>query len=463
MVSETVEVIEPQEGPQATCLGSSADIAIYGGAAGGGKSWALKLDALRGINDPNFRGVMFRRVTTNLTNQGGLVDESRRVFGPHGELVTSPRIEWRFPSGATIQMSHLQHEKNKEDHKGAQYTFIGFDELTEFTETQIWYLLSRNRSPESQFRPWMRATTNPDADSWVRDLIRWWLDDDGYPIPERSGFIRWFVKDGDELRWLETQEDLDEVQARGLLPMSFTFIAASLHDNRALMDKDPQYLGRLQALDSVERAKLLGGCWNVSHKDGMFKRHKIGMRHSINASDLPAGIRWVRYWDLADTEPSAENKDPDWTAGVLLGRRETASGPVFYLRDVQHFRNTGAVKHALIRDTAERDGQGVSVGGEQEPGATGKEVATHYRNAVLAGFHVEADRPSGSKLERAKLWLAHAETPGRILVVTEDGREPDWLPVFIRELESFPHKKKDQIDATSGAFKMLERRPVFLL
>lgn len=441
-------VLEPQAGPQTTFLSCPADIAVYGGAAGGGKTWSLLLDPLRAVDDPHFRGVFFRRVIPNITNQGGLLDESRNVYGHFGELVTSPRIKWSFPSGASINMTHLQYAKTVEDHKGAQYSWIGFDELTEFEEGQFWYLLSRLRSPKSRHRPWMRATTNPDANSWVRRLLDWWIGPDGYVIPERSGVIRWMRRDGDAIQWFDEPTP-------GTL--SFTFVAASLDDNARLIAADPTYRTRLEMLSTVERAKLLGGNWDASHKDGMFRHHRITADAAVYRSQLPDGIKWARYWDLADTEPHEGNPDPDWTAGVRLGLHTVGDGTeTLYLWDVARDRLAGASKRAWIRSVVEADGAGILHGIEQEPGATGKEVADSYVTGLLAGYGVRADRPTGDKTQRAGLWLPHAERGRVIIVRDEQGRIPAWWDAFRAEMESFPHNKRDQIDAVSGAYKLLK-------
>jgi hypothetical protein len=119
-------------------------------------------------------------------------------------------MQWLFPPyNNSIGFAHLEHEKNKHDWQGAQICYIGFDELTHFTEAQFWYLFSRNRSL-CGIDPYMRATTNPDSDSWVAELISWWIDQNtGLPIPERAGVLRWLVRPNDQLVWGTKQELVD--------------------------------------------------------------------------------------------------------------------------------------------------------------------------------------------------------------------------------------------------------------
>ena len=159
--------IRPQAGPQEAFLASSADIVIYGGAAGGGKSWGLLLEPLRHVtNNAGFAAVFFRRNTTQIRNPGGLWDESRTLYPLCGGRPAKAVLEWRWPFGGLVKMAHLEHENTVYDWQGAQIPLICFDELTHFSKGQFFYMLSRNRST-CGVRPYIRATTNPDADSWA--------------------------------------------------------------------------------------------------------------------------------------------------------------------------------------------------------------------------------------------------------------------------------------------------------
>jgi hypothetical protein len=137
-------------------------------------------------------------------------------------------------------------------------------------------MVSRNRSM-CGVRPYIRATCNPDADSWVAELIAWWINQDtGYPTPERTGVLRWFVRIGDSIIWADRPEDLAEHKAPNELgelipipPKSLTFIPAKLSDNKALMAADPGYLANLMALPLVERERLLGGIWKIRAAAGL--------------------------------------------------------------------------------------------------------------------------------------------------------------------------------------------------
>ena len=128
-------IIQPQPGPQEMFLSSPADIAIYGGAAGGGKSYALLLEALRHTNNKNFGAVIFRKNANQIMSEGGLWDTASEIY-PYagGKPSRNPRPTWKFPSGAKISFAHLEYEKDKLGWQGSQIPLIGFDELTHFTE-----------------------------------------------------------------------------------------------------------------------------------------------------------------------------------------------------------------------------------------------------------------------------------------------------------------------------------------
>lgn len=308
--------IRPQKGPQEAFLSSPADIAIYGGAAGGGKTFGLVLESVRHSANAKFGGVIFRRTSPQLTGAGSIWEEAQTIYRTLGaKLVESPNLQATFPSGALIQYLHLQHLKDVYDHQGKQYAFIGFDELTHFEAAQFWYLVSRMRSV-SGVAPYMRATCNPDPDSFVCKLIDWWIDEEtGEAIPERSGVLRWFIRIGDVLEWGDTREALMPLCEAGVQPMSLTFISAKLEDNPALQKADPGYRTRLMALPEVERARLLGGNWKIRASGGRFIQRPW---FKERWTKLPP-VRIYMASDYAVTEPEDEQHEPDYTEHGVFG------------------------------------------------------------------------------------------------------------------------------------------------
>ena len=442
-----LEHIKPQPGPQEAFLASSADIAIYGGAAYGGKTYGLLLEACRHTDHGDFGAVIFRRTTKQVTNEGGLWDTAGDVYPQIGARPIVGRLQYKFPSGATVTFAHLEYEKNKLDWQGSQIPVIGFDEVTHFTAGQFWYMVSRNRNPSNNgIRPYIRATCNPDPDSFVAELIAWWIDPDtGYAIPERSGVVRWFIRRNNTLIWADTAEEL-RAEHPGSSPKSLTFIASSFSDNKIGLERDPGYLANLEALPTVERERLKLGNWKVKPSAGdFFKKSYFDI---VDAA--PAVGRRIRYWDRAATEPSESNPDPDWTAGVRLCYAEDG---YYYVEHVERFRGTPGKVAKRIQATTERDGRRVSVGIEQDPGQAGKFEAETYVK-LLSSFITFVVPPQGNKETRATPASSAAEN-GRIRLV----RGP-WNDAFLDELEGFPKgAHDDQVDGFSGAYNQLTGNP----
>lgn len=310
-------VIRPQPGPQEQFLSTSADIAIYGGAAGGGKSFGLLLEPLRHVtSNAEFAAVFFRRSTVQVRNPGGLWDESVKLYGQvRGAQPVAHVLEWNFGIGGKVKFAHLEHDSTVLDWQGAQIPLIGFDELTHFTRAQFFYMLSRNRST-CGVRPYVRATCNPDADSWVAEFISWWIDQTtGYAIPERGGKIRWFVRVGDVLVWADSAEELIEAHGPEALPKSVTFIPASIQDNKALLAADPGYLANLNALPTVERERLKNGNWKIRPAAGLYFQADWVRWYERR----PLGLRVYAASDYAVTDPEDTDSEPDFTEHGVFG------------------------------------------------------------------------------------------------------------------------------------------------
>lgn len=451
-----MRVLKPQQGPQETFLSTSADIAIYGGAAGGGKTYALLLEAVRHTGNPKFGAVIFIRQSIQITQEGGLWDSSYEVYGGIKGTVpkTSPRYHWKFRTGARVGFAHIDGDRDLEKWQGSQIVLIGFDELTHFTKKQFFYMMSRNRSA-SGIDPYIRATCNPDADSWVADFISWWIDQDtGYPIQERSGVIRYMVHMNDVISWFDTEDEgidfakqsgLDEFKAKKSVK-SVTFIASTLQDNKILMENDPGYLANLLALTEVEKERLLNGNWKIKPSAGaFFKRTQIGDILTTIPNDI---VAICRGWDLAATDED-ENKEAAYTAGVLIAKR--ACGRFLVLDVVNRQLKAGEVRK-LIMTTTKADNAKyrkyctVRQRLPQDPGQAGKEQAESYIE-MLAGYSVVTRPESGSKESRAEPMAAQWQQG------FFDVMEGEWNEAYFNQLESFPESKfKDMVDGGSSAF-----------
>jgi predicted phage terminase large subunit-like protein len=434
-----MRIIKPQPGPQQNFLASAADIAIYGGGAGGGKTWALLLEPLRHRANPKFQAVIFRRNLVQVTNPGGLWDESAKLYAPAGARPRIQSREWKFRSGARVKFAHLEHETTVYAWQGAQVPLICFDELTHFTRGQFFYMLSRNRSL-SGIRPYVRATCNPDADSWVAELIAWWIDPEtGFPIAERAAQLRWFVRNGDALDWADSRDVL-AARYPAIPPKSLTFVPARLDDNPALNRADPGYRANLLALPTVDRERLLGGNWKIRPAAGLY--FSRGWCETVDAA--PADLKFVRYWDLAATPRTADN-DPDWTVGVKLGR---AGNGAYLVADVVRFQGGPGEVVARVKNTATADGRAVRIGLPQDPGSAGKMLAASFVRE-LDGYAVVVARESGDKITRFGPFSAQARA-GNVQIL-----RGAWNEDFLAALEGFPEARHDDdADAAAGAMAL---------
>ena len=428
---------------QARFLECKADIAVYGGAAGSGKSYAMLLDFAKPefVSNPDYGGVIFRRTYPQIRNEGSLWDESNKLYRLIQGTPKESSLKWTFPKGSTIRFAHLQHEKNVYDYHSAQLVRIGFEELTQFDEKQFWYLMSRNRST-SGLLPQIRATCNPDADNWVAKLIDWWIDPEGFPISERSGIIRWFVRVNAELQWADEPKELIE-RYPDIQPKSFTFIPAKITDNAKLLEVDPGYLANLQAQHPVDKARLLDGNWKVRFSAGkVFSRNWFEI-----VSEVPTGGVVVRFWDLAATAADIRASSY-YTAGVLM----TWYKGVFYVLDLVTAQLSPGETDHLILSTATNDGNRVYVRWEKEGGSAGVRDAEHIKG-LLQNFNAIAVRPLGDKLTRAKPFASDA-TLGKVKLL-----RGSWNDRYLNALHDFDGSPKpltnDITDASSGAYANL--------
>jgi predicted phage terminase large subunit-like protein len=447
-----VSDIRPQPGPQEAFLASSSDIAIYGGAAFGGKTFGLLMEPLRHINNPQFGAVYFRRTMPMITAEGAGWDTACDLYMQlEARMLANPEHAAVFPSGAKIGFHQLQYEDTVHDWQSGQIALLLFDELCQFTKRQFFYMLSRNRST-SGVRGYCRAACNPDPDSWVREFIAWWIDaESGLPIPERSGVLRWFIRMNDAIEWADTAGELVAKFGDEAEPLSVTFIPARASDNKIGLAKDPGYIAKLKALPRWEREQLLGGNWNARASAGMIFARSDFEIVDVAPYDIASSIR---YWDRAATEQSEASPDPDWTAGVKISR---ARDGLFYIEHVERFRERPLGVKKAVKNTASQDGRGVDIGIEQDPGQAGVSEADDFVRE-LAGFNVRAYPVTQAKMVRWKPLSAQVQA-GNVKLV----RGP-WNETFITELCALSDNPKDyghddQADAAAGGFNALTSSP----
>ncbi len=237
------KVIWTPQPKQAIFMSRPEDEALYGGAAGGGKSDALVIEALRQVHIPHYKAIILRKTFPQLTE---LIEKSlgyyKAVF-PKAKYNDSKHV-WTFPSGAKIYFGSMQHTKDKHNYQGKAYDLVVFDELTHFTFEEYNYLFSRNRPNGPGTRCYIRATANPGGvgHGWVKQ------------------------------RFITAAKPMTTIREEHLVNMpdgsvkkfskSRIFVPSSVFDNKKLIENDPGYLGRLAELPKAERDALLYGDWN---------------------------------------------------------------------------------------------------------------------------------------------------------------------------------------------------------
>lgn len=243
---------QPFPGAQTNFLATPAFEALFGGAAGGGKTDCLIMDAVRQVAHPRYRAVIFRRTMTELADADGPIQRSHEWFPALGGVWREGKKMWFFPSGAQIYFHHMEHEEDCYKYQGAQYQFIGFDEVTHFTLKQYLYLFSRCRTTQgSGLQTYIRAATNPGGvgHAWVKERFI----DRG--ISNRIGY---FLKIGD----VDTEVPPGTFGAKSRI-----FIPATVKDNPRITQ---EYIDNLMLLDPVERDRLLKGDWDAEYKERIY-------------------------------------------------------------------------------------------------------------------------------------------------------------------------------------------------
>ena len=292
LVGDSEVVFQANPGPQEEFLSAGERDVLYGGAAGGGKSFALLADPLRYCHNANHRGLLLRRTLDELTE---LIDKSRQLYTKAfpGAKFRESKSTWHFPSGATIWFTYLDRDKDVTRFQGQAFNWIGIDEITQYPTPYVWdYLRSRLRStdPELQENLYMRCTANPGG------VGGWWVKKmyiEG--TPENKAFPAFDIDTRKTFVWPSGHEKAGQ-------PLFFRkFVPARLTDNPHLM-ADGQYEAMLRSLPDVERKRLLDGDWDVAEGAAFpeFSRTK----HVVEPFDLPTNWPRIRAADYGYSAPS---------------------------------------------------------------------------------------------------------------------------------------------------------------
>jgi len=449
-----VSVTDLQPGPQRALAETSlpgekqATVVLYGGGRGGGKSFAAILDSAKYFDIGDYGCVIFRRTSPELRGTGSIWEDTTAVYPHIGGDPTETKLLWKFPSGAQIQLSHLQHETDSAKWQGRNLARIVFDEAQHFEPSQFWFLLSCLRSKCPVFKQFI-CTFNPDPDSWLMPFVQPYLDEQGFPIREMSGVVRWFGRIKGKLETFASKQEGEALGCDGL--KSYTYIPALLYDNPALLRKDPEYLSTLKALPPVQRAQFLDGCWLAAKGAGdLFQQawfptliHGTLARRSAGQPDDREIVRWVLCGDLAATavegnlvpgcpvdRHTSTGRDPDWTRLLLLGQFRDGRIVVW---DMQSFRDVpGAIEWAIVQ-LAKRAPRGTTVVLTQDPGQQGVHQMESYQKALRGIARFESTRP----LNPIYMATYASRVVFKGLVYVRDPDIAPWTQQFFRELEGY--------------------------
>jgi len=284
-----------QAGGQNNMLKSEADITIGGGSRGGSKSFSLLMAALYNITDSNFRAIILRKELDDLAD---IADTSSMLYNDFGTYNRSKNdMTWNFNNGGWLKFSYHNddYQSFHDRFQGKQYAYIGIDEITQMQYNKFKYLITANRNA-FRYRNHVFGTCNPDPDSWVARFIDWWIGEDGFPIRERDGKIRFCFMPSDyveDVVWGDTKEEVFEKckhtimqhwkpqyerygTPQDLFIKSVCFTEARLEDNIMLMSSDPTYLANLVNQSEEQRARDLDGNWKFkSAGDDIIKMQDI--------------------------------------------------------------------------------------------------------------------------------------------------------------------------------------------
>lgn len=408
------------------------------------------------MQHPKATGVIFRKTSKQLTAPGSIFSEAVSMYSSiykTGLKVRYRDTEIQFPNGAILKFSHLQHTSDMYSWKGAQLSFVAFDEATEFEEQAIVYLLSRMRNAHVNYKPQLFLLTNPDYNSFMRLWIQdFYLDPlTGIPFADKSGVKRWFFRQGNTMLWYNSLEEAESVHGAGAESgiTSFTFIPATCRDNPPLLKAQPDYISRLMSLPRVEMERLLLGSWFARQESsGLFKRDWVGLVDHANAR----ATQRVRAWDFAFSKPSEQYSNPDWTRGVLISKDKSK---IYTIESVVGLRDRVHEVEKLIFSTAVQDGTEVIISIPQDPNAA---AAAYAKNLQMRlgemGFTCRLQRPVKSKVTRFAPFSSVAQA-GFVNVV-----KAEWNKDFFDELEIFDGSGKhhdDQVDCVSDCFSLLNK------
>ena len=397
-------IFEPNEGPQTDFLAAPETDVLYGGAAGGGKSYAMLVDPLCFAHRAAHRALILRRSMPELRE---LIDKSRELYPKAFPGCRFREVEkiWTFPSGAKLEFGFLERDADVYRYQGQAYSWIGFDEITHLATEFSWnYLSSRLRTTDPEIQPYMRCTANPGGAGahWVKKRYV-------HPSEPNESFTG---NDG----------------------LTRKFIPARLDDNPYL-SKDGRYEQMLKALPDVQRKQLLEGDWDIT-EGAAFTEFDTEI-HVIPPFEIPIGWERVKGIDYGYASESS----------CIWGCVDPTDGTLIIYRELYRKGLTGEDLAVMITNMELEDPfsvQGVlDTAAWNRTGTTGPTVGETLQRAGHKLRRADKNRIQGKIQIHEYLRVQPSGRP-KIQIFTS-------CPNLIRELQSIPLDKSNPEDVDTHA------------
>ena len=455
-------IYKPQQGFQMRFLTNPAEVIIAGGSAGCSKTFSILLDTLRYANIKDFDPMLFRREMTDVRMPGGLWDEALNLYSNiFGNDITTNKTDHviKVKNGIAVRFGSIQHEKDLINFQGLQTAGMYLDELTTFSASMFWFLFSRNRNrADNGIKPFIKATCNPDPESFVADLIGWYIGEDGFPIPSRGGTVRYMLRMDGEVFFYDSYQDcyfknkifLNEqsklygVNAKDLVK-TFSFIPGKISENRELLKRNPTYLSNLLALDEDQKARYLDGNWKIKIDQKCLSKHDKLQELFSNYTDTTNAKKYIT------SDPSRHGRDltvilvwQGWTVIECHVWKQTDSVDVF--NEIEKLREKHLISISNV--CVDADGVGydtvklgkyVAFRGGARPMADPKTgLRENYTNLKTQCAYRFADRVNNNDVA-IKLVNDTCSLDGRtgIIKLKLNGKVSDFRDLIIEDLRSF--------------------------
>ena len=404
MLKDSKVIFHPNEGPQTEFLAADEKDVLYGGAAGGGKSYAMIVDPLRYAHRPAHRALILRRSMPELRE---MIDKSRELYPQAFPGAKFREVEklWNFPSGAKVEFGFLERDADVYRYQGQAYSWIGFDEITHLPTEFSWnYLASRLRTTDPEIKTYLRCTANPGGvgSHWVKK------------------------------RYIEPHDSNKSFLGHDGLTRKF--IPAKLVDNPYLA-KDGIYEQMLKSLPPLQRKQLLEGNWDVAEGAAFVEFDPTV--HVITPFELPIAWERVKGIDYGYASESC----------CLWGIIDMNDNTLIIYRELYRKGLTGEELGAIITDMEIEDP--FSVNGVLDTAA--------WANTGTTGPTVgEALLRAGHKLRRADKNRVQGKIQIHEYLKTRESGRPklqifNTCPNLIRELQSIPLSKTNPEDVDTHA------------